>query len=110
MGLFGLASLSAQQRRSEIGLRKVLGASSSSIVRLLSGEVIGLVLAAFILVAPVVYVAADRWLEGFAHRIAISWSAFLLAGGLALLLAWLTVSYQALRAAAANPVAALKRD
>ena len=110
LGLFGLAALTTRQRTKEIGLRKVLGASVSGIVVLLTKEVARLVVVAFVLAAPVIYFAMDRWLEGFAYRTEIAWWIFLAAGLGALVIAVLTVSYQAIRAAVVNPVEALRYE
>ena len=110
LGLFGLAALTTRQRTKEIGLRKVLGASVSGIVVLLTKEVARLVVVAFVLAAPVVYLAMDRWLEGFAYRTEIAWWIFLAAGLGALVIAVLTVSVQAIRAAVVNPVEALRNE
>ncbi len=110
LGLFGLAAFTAEQRTKEIGVRKVLGASVSGLVLLLSKDFARLVVVALLLAVPLAYVAMDRWLDGFAYRVALSWRLFLLAGLLALLVALLTVSYQAVRAALADPVAALRYE
>ena len=108
LGLFGLATFTAEQRTKEIGIRKVLGASVSQIVLLLSRQFTVLVAIAFVLAAPVAYVVMSRWLEDFAYRIELSWLVFLAAGLTALGIAWFTVSWQALRAATADPVKALR--
>ena len=103
MGLFALATFSAQQRTKEIGIRKVLGASVSGIVSLLSGDFLQPVLLALVIAAPLAWWAMHRWLEGFAYRTSISWWIFPLMAGLVLLLALGTVFFQSLRAARANP-------
>ncbi len=110
LGLFGLASFTAEQRTKEIGVRKTLGASVASIVLLLSKEFTKLVLVAFVVAAPLAYFAMDRWLKDFAYHVEISWWIFLIAGSLALAIAWLTVSYQSIRAALTNPVNALRYE
>ena len=110
LGLFGLASFMAEQRTKEIGIRKVLGASVSGIIFLLSKDFARLVLVAFAIAAPLAYYFIHRWLQDFAYRIDVSWWMFLLAGGLALVIALLTVSAQAIRAALANPVEALRYE
>ena len=110
LGLFGLASFTAERRTKEIGVRKVLGASIASIVLLLSKDFTRLVLIALVLAAPLAYLAMTRWLEAFAYRVEISWPIFLMAGLIALLIALLTVSYQAARAALADPVKALRYE
>ncbi|MGH7598070.1 MAG: ABC transporter permease [bacterium] len=110
LGLFGLASFTIQQRTKEIGVRKVLGASVSQIVMILSKEFTRLVLIAFVVACPLAYLAMNGWLQNFAYRAEISLNIFLLAGALGLVIAWLTVSYQALKAALANPVEALRYE
>jgi putative ABC transport system permease protein len=110
LGLFGLASFAAEQRTKEIGIRKVLGASVPSIVVLLSKEFTYLVVAANLIAWPVGYFAMQQWLEGFAYRVELGPGAFVLGGLLALGIAWLTVSWQAVRAALANPVEALRYE
>ena len=110
LGLFGLAAYTAQQRTKEIGIRKTLGASILSIIALLSRDFIKLVLLACLVATPVAYVAMQRWLEVFAHRIDLSGWIFLLAGALALATALLTVSYQAIKAALTDPVKALRYE
>ena len=110
LGLFGLAAFTAQQRTKEIGIRKVLGASIGGIVVLLSKEFVRLIGWAFVIAAPLAYLAMDRWLQDFAYHIDLGAGTFLLAGGGLLLLAWLTVSYQSVRAALANPVQALRYE
>lgn len=110
LGLFGLAAYTAEQRTKEIGIRKVLGASVVSVIVLLSQDFLRLVGVAFILAAPLVYFALTRWLEGFAYHIDLSLAVFIGAGIGALLVALLTVSYQALRAAASDPIEALRYE
>ena len=110
LGLFGLVAFTAEQRTKEIGIRKVLGASVTSIVALLSKDFLWLVAVAFVVAAPVAYLAMRRWLEGFAYRVEIGPGVFLLAGGLALLVALVTVSYQAVKAALADPVESLRYE
>ncbi len=107
LGLFGLAAFSAEQRTKEIGIRKVLGASISGIVMLLSKEFVILILIANIFAFPLAWYAMDKWLQDFAYRISLGWGAFALAGFLAFAIALLTVSFQALKAAVANPVKAI---
>ncbi len=112
LGLFGLAAYAAERRTKEIGVRKVLGASTPGIVRLLSGEFTRWVLAANLLAWPVAYLAMRRWLQGFAYRIDLSselgW--FVLAALLSVIIAWLTVGFQAVKAATANPVRSLRYE
>ncbi|MGH7456126.1 MAG: ABC transporter permease, partial [bacterium] len=110
LGLFGLAVFSTEQRTKEIGVRKVLGASVAGIVRLLSSEVTRLVLVANLVAWPIAYFAINRWLQNFAYRIDINWWVFALSGGLALLIALLTESTQAIKAALANPVDSLRYE
>jgi putative ABC transport system permease protein len=110
LGLFGLAAYAAEQRRKEIGVRKVLGASVGSLVGLLSREFARLVLAAIVVGAPVAYYGTSRWLEGFTYRAPLGPGVFIVAGVLALTVALATVSFQALRAASADPVKALRSE
>ncbi|MFZ5980782.1 MAG: ABC transporter permease [Candidatus Zixiibacteriota bacterium] len=110
MGLFGLISFIACQRTKEIGIRKVLGASVPQIVRLISGEFVLLVLVANVIALPLALFAARRLLEHFAYRTELTVGVFVLAGALALVVALLTVCLQALKAALANPVKALRNE
>ncbi|SDK02132.1 putative ABC transport system permease protein [Catalinimonas alkaloidigena] len=110
LGLFGLATFTAEQRTREIGIRKVLGASISAITLLLSKDFLKLVLIAFVVSAPLAWYVMQRWLEDFAYRTDLSWWVFALAGFLAFLIAGLTVSYQAIKASLANPVRTLRSE
>ena len=110
LGLFGLASFSAEQRVKEIGIRKVLGASIGNVVLMLSKEFTWLVLIANIIAWPLAYWGASMWLQDFAYRIDIAWWVFLLAGASALLIAVLTVSTQAIKTALTNPIEALRYE
>lgn len=110
LGLFGLAAFTAESRTKEIGVRKVLGATVPSIVGLLSKDFVKLVVIALIVAVPVAYYVMGRWLDGFAYRIEMGPSVFLLAGVVALLIALATVSYQAIRAAIADPVRSLRYE
>ncbi|MOA08378.1 FtsX-like permease family protein [compost metagenome] len=110
LGLFGLATYSAEQRIKEIGIRKVLGASISSIVVLLSKDFLKPVLIATVIAFPISWYAMHKWLEDFAYRTNIGWSVFLIAGILAITIALITVSFQAIKAAIANPVKSLKTE
>ncbi len=110
LGLFGLASFTAERRTREIGIRKVLGASIPGLFRLLSNEFVLLVIVANVIAWPVAYLAMNRWLDGFAYRADLTWTTFLLAGVVAMAIAQLTVSFQALRAATANPVESLRSE
>ena len=110
MGLFGLAAFTVEQRVKEIGVRKVLGASVSNIVFLVSRTFAIMVLVANLFAWPVVYFAMDSWLAGFAYRTDLSWWIFMLSGVVALAIALFTVSFHALRAAVSNPVEALRHE
>ncbi len=110
LGLFGLASFTAERRTKEIGVRKVLGATIPNLFRLLSNEFIWLVIVANAIAWPIAYAAMSRWLDDFAYRVDLTWMTFILAGVLAMAIAQLTVSYQALRAATANPVESLRSE
>jgi putative ABC transport system permease protein len=110
LGLFGLASYSAERRIKEIGIRKVMGASINNIVLLLSRHFIRLVLIANLIAWPLAWWAIGRWLEDYAYRVTISWWVFLLAGVMALLIALVTVSLLAMKAALANPVKSLRSE
>ncbi len=110
LGLFGLATFTAEKRTKEIGIRKVLGANVTGIVALLSKDFLKLVLVAVLVASPLAWYAMNEWLAGFTHRITIGWSVFALAGGVALLVALLTVSFQSVKAALANPVKSLRNE
>jgi putative ABC transport system permease protein len=110
IGLLGLAAFATEQRTKEIGVRKVLGASVPNLVTLLSKDFSKWVLLANLIAWPVAYFVMNKWLQNFAYRIDIGWWVFALAGGLALLIALLTVSTQAIKAALANPVEALRYE
>jgi putative ABC transport system permease protein len=110
MGLFGLVTFATQKRIKEIGIRKVLGASVASITTLLSKDFLKLVLIAIVIASPVAYYFMNKWLADFAYKINIEWWIFALAGFLAILIALLTVSYQAIKAALMNPVKSLKTE
>lgn len=110
LGLFGLAAFTAEQRNKEIGVRKVLGASVSGIMGLLSWEFVKLVAISFAIAAPTAWFAMSKWLDNFAYRTELSLVTVLIAGGLSLLVAWLTMSYQTWRAARANPVKSLRSE
>jgi putative ABC transport system permease protein len=110
LGLFGLASFTAVRRTKEIGVRKVLGASVMSIIALLSTDFLKLVGIACLVATPLAYFAMSRWLENFAFHIALGPDVFLLTGVLVLLTTMLTVSYQAIRAALADPVKSLRYE
>jgi putative ABC transport system permease protein len=110
LGLFGLATLTVIRRTKEIGIRKVLGASATNMVFFLSQEFGKLVIVANIIAWPVAYYAMNRWLQNFAYRINIGLVSFVLAGVLAFTIALITVSFQSIRAALANPVESLRYE
>ena len=110
LGLFGLSSFTILQRTKEIGIRKVLGASVGQIVRLLSQDFIRLVLVASIVAIPIAYFAMKEWLTGYATRISLSWWLFAIPLGVVLLIALLTVSFQTIKAAVANPAKSLRYE
>jgi putative ABC transport system permease protein len=110
LGLFGLAAFTAEQRTREIGIRKVLGASTQQITNMLSREFIKLVVIACVIAFPLSYWLMYKWLQDFAYRINISWWIFLVAGILAITIALATVSFQAIKAAMANPVKSLRTE
>lgn len=110
LGLFGLATYSTKKRFKEIGVRKVLGASIGAIVALLSSDFIKLVLIAILIASPIAWWAMNKWLQDFAYHIEIQWWVFALAGILAIMIALVTVSFQAVKAAIANPVDSLRDE
>lgn len=110
LGLFGLAAYAAEQRTKEIGIRKVLGATVSNITSMLSKDFLKLVVIASIIAFPVAWWAMNKWLQSFAYRIHISWWLFAIAGFTALLIALITVSFQSIKAAIANPVKSLRTE
>ena len=110
LGLFGLTAYAAEQRTREIGIRKVLGATVGGIIRLLSRDFLRLVVVAMVIAFPLAWLAMHRWLQDFAYRITIGWEIFGVAALLAMGIALMTVSFQALKAALANPVTSLRRE
>jgi ABC-type antimicrobial peptide transport system permease subunit len=110
LGLFGLATFTAENRSKEIGIRKVLGASVSSITQLLTKDFLKLVIVAIIIASPIAWFAMNKWLQDFAYRINISWWMFAAAGLFAVVIALITISFQAVRAAIANPVKSLRTE
>jgi len=110
LGLLGLAIFATLQRTKEIGIRKVLGASIASLFAMVSKEFLVLALIAFLVAAPVAWLALDNWLKNFAYRTEINGWVFLLAGFAAMFIALATVSYQAIKAALTNPVKSLKTE
>jgi putative ABC transport system permease protein len=110
LGLFGLAAFSAERRTKEIGIRKVLGASVTNITLLLSGEFIRLALLAILIASPLAWYGMHRWLQNFAYKVSISWWMFAAAGGLAVIIALITVSSQSIKTALSNPVKSLRAE
>jgi ABC-type antimicrobial peptide transport system permease subunit len=110
LGLFALAAYTAESRIKEIGIRKVLGASVSGITVLLSKEFIKLVLISFVIASPVAWWLMNSWLQNYNYRVQIGWLVFAITGGLSLLIAVVTVSYQAIKAAVSNPVVSLRAE
>ncbi|GAB3316467.1 ABC transporter permease [Larkinella ripae] len=110
LGLFGLAAFMAEQRTKEIGVRKVLGASTTSIVGLLSKDFLKLVLIAILIATPIAWYGMNQWLEDFAYKIDVPWWMFVLAGLAAILIAFATVSFQSIKAALTNPVKSLRAE
>jgi hypothetical protein len=110
MGLFGLAMFTAERRTKEIGIRKVLGASVSDITTMLSKDFIVLIVIAILIASPIAWYFMNQWLQDFAYRINISWWVFVLAGLSAITIALITVSFQAIKAAIANPVKSLRTE
>jgi putative ABC transport system permease protein len=110
LGLYGLSSYMAESRFKEIGIRKVMGASVSQIVAMMSTEFVKLVLIAFVIAVPVAWYGMDKWLESFAYRISIEWMVFAFAGVVALAIALVTVSFESIKAAIGNPVESLRSE
>jgi len=110
LGLFGLAAYTAERRKKEVGIRKVLGASTQGVVLLLSKDFVKLVVIALLIASPVAWYFMNRWLEEFAYRIHISWWVFVITAFIALSIAFATVSFQAIKAALANPVKSLRTE
>ena len=110
LGLFGLATLVVVRRTKEIGIRKVLGAGTGSLVRLLSKDFVILVAIAAVIAFPMAWWALNKWLRDFAYRVDIEWWVFFTAAALTLLIALMTVSFQAIKAALANPVKSLRTE
>ena len=110
LGLYGLSTYMTERRFREIGIRKVMGASVKEILSLMTGEFVKLVIIAFVIAVPIAWYGMSRWLEGFAYRVDIGITAFLVAGLAAITIALLTVSVESFRAATADPVKALKSE
>ncbi|MDB5129115.1 ABC transporter permease, partial [Mucilaginibacter sp.] len=110
LGLFGLAAYAAEQRTKEIGIRKVLGASVSIIVGMLSKDFIKLVIIAILIASPIAWLSMQQWLQGFAYRDGIKWWIIAAAGSGAMVIAFITISFQSIKAAMINPVKSLKSE
>lgn len=110
MGLFGLALHSAQQRTKEIGIRKVLGADAFRLIGLLTVDFLKLVIMALLVATPVAYFLMDKWLQGFVFHVPIQWWVFFITGALSVSIAFITVSFQSIRAARTNPVKSLRNE
>jgi putative ABC transport system permease protein len=110
LGLFGLAAYAAEQRTKEIGIRKVLGANISAIVGMLSKDFLLLVLIAIVIASPLAWLFMNKWLQGFAYNVGISWWMLIAAGLGAALIAFATISFQSIKAALANPVKSLRSE
>jgi putative ABC transport system permease protein len=110
LGLFALSAFMAEQRNKEIGIRKVLGASTTNITTMLSRDFVRLVLIAFVIASPIAWLAMNKWLQDFAFRISIGWWMFMIAGCIVVLIALATISFQAIKAAIANPVKSLRSE
>lgn len=110
LGLFGLAAYAAEQRNKEIGIRKVLGANVSSIVGMLSMDFVKLVFVAILIASPLAWYAMNKWLEGFAYRVDFHWYLLAIGGATAVLIAFVTISFQSIKAALANPVTSLRSE
>jgi ABC-type antimicrobial peptide transport system permease subunit len=110
LGLLGLAAYTAERRTKEIGIRKVLGATVTNVITLLSKDFLQLVAISSVVAFPLAWWMMHNWLQDFAYRINISWWVFVIAGGLAVVIALLTVSFQAIKAAVANPVKSLRTE
>jgi putative ABC transport system permease protein len=110
LGLYGLSSYMAETRFKEIGIRKVMGANVSQIVAMMSAEFVKLVLIAFLIAVPIAWFAMDKWLESFAYRMPVQWIVFVWAGLVAISIALITVSFESIKAATANPVQSLRNE
>jgi putative ABC transport system permease protein len=110
LGLFGLASFTAEQKTKEIGIRKVLGASIGQILVLLTNKFVRLVLISYVLAIPLALYAMNSWLQNFAYKVPLHWSAFAGAGLLILVLTYITVGIESIRAAVANPVDSIRHE
>jgi len=110
LGLFALSAFMAEQRNKEIGIRKVLGATVSSITAMLSKDFVKLVIISIVIATPIAYWAMTKWLQDFAYRISISWWMIAVAGLAAIMIALITISFQSIKAAVANPMKSLRTE
>jgi len=110
LGLLGLVIYTTNLRTKEIGIRKVLGASVAHLVRILSTDFVKLVLISFIVASPIAWYSMNKWLQNFAYRTSINWWIFAISGALMVLIALMTLSFQTIRTAIANPVDSLKNE
>jgi putative ABC transport system permease protein len=110
MGLFGLAMYTAERRTKEIGIRKILGASVFGITAMLSRDFIKLIIIAALIASPIAWLLMNQWLQDFVYRVKVSWWIFFTALGTALIIAMITISFQSIRAAIANPVKSLRTE
>lgn len=110
LGLFALTAYAIVQRTKEIGIRKVLGATITNIISLLSKDFLLLIVVAILIAIPLAWIAGSKWLQDFTYRISLEWWVFVLAGVATVLIALLTISFQAIRAAIANPVKSLRTE
>jgi len=110
LGLYGLSAFMAEQRTREIGVRKVLGASLVNIVYLLSTGFTRLILVAIVIAVPLSWFAVNSWLQGFAYHINIGWTVFVVASISALVISWITVSYESIKVAVVNPIKSLRSE
>ena len=110
LGLFGLVTFAAEQRIREIGIRKVLGAEIRDIFKMLSGDFVKLILLSICISSPFAWWAMNKWLQDFAYRISIGWWMFVAIGAICLMIALVTISFQAIKAAVANPVKSLRAE
>jgi len=110
LGLLGLAIYTAERRTKEIGIRKVLGASVQNVVLSLSKEFIRLITVALVIAFPIAWYAMNKWLQDFAYKTAINWWIFALAASVILIITFITISYQAIKAAIANPIKSLRSE